>query len=276
MMDEQAVIYLVFTCVVALLGVLTLNSYGAFGIAAAILSILTILFILVLNYMDFLIFPAFTSLLNVRILPAKSYVIPKSQNCIIKEVNGLYYATGYLTANIYNYIFSVEQVDEAEETKLAEGPEKWERLVMNVGFPFKFHMLAYAEDLQNFREELEGKRGFLEFQLSKEMQSDNPNQMTIDDFNKKINIIQARIDRLSSGERPVGSLMYIETIAVGVSEKAAMDALTGQVNQLQTVFNTFDLSITRVVGRELATLFGFGHFVPSTQADLEALFQRQT
>lgn len=274
-MDEETVVYLGFTGVVALIAIFFSSYYGALSLVAVILSLLTLLFIIIMNYADFIIFPAFTTLIGLKTVPAKNYMIPKAQNCVIKYVNGLYYASGYLTANVYNYVFAAERVEENEEGKLGSAPEKWERIVMNVHFPFKFHMVSYANEIQQYREELEGKRGFLEFQMSKEMQAASPNQLSIDEFQRKINIIQSRIERLSSGERPVGSMMYIESIAVGVSEKAAMDALTNQMNQLQTVFNSMDLSITRVVGRELNTLFRFGYFLPTTQAELEGMFNVQ-
>ncbi len=172
-------------------------------------------------------------------------------------------------------MFSAENIVPGEEENLSSGPEKWERILMNVSFPFKFNAITFAHELQEYREDLEGKRGFIEFQLSKEMSSSNPSQMAIDDFQRRINVLQARIDRISSGERPVGSLMYIETTAVGVSEKAAMDALENQLNQLQTAFNALDLQISRVVGRELYLLFNFNYSLPIATSEMTKLFNEQ-
>jgi hypothetical protein len=45
-------------------------------------------------------------------------------------------------------------------------------------------------------------------------------------------VVQARIDRLGSGEKPVNSVMYIESTAVGVTDKDARDGLTKQLNEL--------------------------------------------
>ncbi len=261
-MDEKTMVYLVFSCSVAMLVLFGTAFYGPFGAPAAILALLTIVAIFVINYADFLVFPLITNALGIRMVPAKNYYIPKENNCIVKYINGLYYATGYLTANIYNYVFEAEGVQEGEEAKLAEGPERWERIVMNAGFPFKYNIIASAQDVQKYRDELEGKRGVFEFQLSHEMSSQSPSQMTIDDLQKKMSILDARINRLSGGERPVNSIMYVETTAVGVSEKEAADALTNQLNHLQTLFSSFDLGIMRVVGREMYHLFTFGYVIP--------------
>lgn len=261
-MDERTIIYLSATSVVALLVIFGAASYQAYSIAVIVLALATIVAILMINYADFLIFPAITNMLKIQIIPAKNYYIPKTNNCVIKYVNGLYYATGYLTANIYSYIFQVENLDADEEQKLSEAPDKWESIVMNVDFPFRFNMVAAAEDIQKYRDELEGKRGMLEYQLSKEMQNSNPSQMTVQELQRKMNVLDVRINKLSTGERPVSSIMYIETVAVGVSEKEAMDSLTNQLSHLETLFNTFDLSITRVIGRELYHLFTFGYALP--------------
>ena len=268
-MDEQTIVYLGLTMTIVVLALAASPSLGILAGAGAILAVLTAIVIFVLNYADFVIFPAFTSILGVKIVPAKGYYMPKSSSSVVKYVNGLYYAVGYLTANVYSFVFTAESIDQEEEQKLSEAPDKWERIVMSAGFPFRFNILSMTEDVQRYREELQGIRGTFEFRLSKEEGSSQPSQLTIDEINKKIAIVDARINRLSAGERPVDAVMYIESTAVGVSEKEAEDALTNQLNHLQTLFNSFDLSINRVVGREVYHLFTYNYALP----DHESLLQ---
>jgi hypothetical protein len=274
-MESEEILYMAIAGMVVLLLLFVIGSYGPFKIAVLIIALIAFAMIVSLEYIDFLIFPLLTIITKTSIVPAKGYVIPKNQKYVVKNVNGIYYATGFLTANIYKYVFAAESVSEDEEAELAQTPEKWERIVMNTHFPFKFNLVTFAQDIQEYREDLEGQRGFLEQQLSKEMSSSNPSQMAIDDFQRRINVLQARIDRISSGERPLWSIMYIETTAAGVSEKAAADILENQINQLQTIFNTMDISITRVVGRELYYLFKFNFALPTLQADIFKLFHKQ-
>lgn len=261
-MDELTIVYLGLTCGLAFMLMVNAGAFGVLGLAVALLSLLTILLILMLNYVDYMIFPAITGMLKMKIVPAKGYYIPKSSNAVVKSVNGLYYATGYLTANIYNYVFAAERVDEEEEQKLGSAPDKWERIVMNAGFPFRFNVISMPKDIQHYRDELEGARGTLEYRLSKEQEGGQPSQLVIDDLTRKISVIDARIDRIASGERPVDATMYIESTAVGVSEKEAMDALSNQLAHMQTLFSSFDLSISRVMGREVYHLFSFGYALP--------------
>ncbi|MGC9142293.1 MAG: hypothetical protein ACP5HF_00110 [Candidatus Micrarchaeia archaeon] len=273
-MDETTLMYLATSAMVILIILVDAGAYGPFAIPIVIFSIIALLMLLLINYVDFLLFPLITRILNYRIMPAKNYYIPKEQNCVIKEINNIYYATGYLTANFYSYVFTSEESEE-NDMLLTEAPTKWERAMMSIKFPFKFNLIVAAHDIQSYREELEGKLSLLEFKLSRELSSGNPSQMAVDELQRQIRIVQARIDRLSSGERPVQSLMYIESTAAGVSEKAAKDALTNQLNQLQTIMNAFDLSISRVVGRELYYLFKFNYFIPTSKNDMLSLFSLQ-
>jgi hypothetical protein len=274
MMDEQTIVYLAFSMIAALFILVGMSNFGPLSILVALLAVITIMMIMLLNFADFLIFPVITKTLGITVTLAKGYVAPKEQNRVVKYKNGLYYATGYLTANLYKYVFREENIAGEEEQQMSAAPDKWERIVMNIDFPFKYSIVSNPKDIQKYREDLEGDRGYLEFQISKMSEGSSQNSMAIEEANRKMNILQARIDRISGGELPINGLMYIETVAVGVSDKAAADALTAQLSRLETVFNAFDLNISRVVGRELHTLYNMNYRLYD-EKDLEKLFQTQ-
>ena len=274
-MDEQTIMYLGICSMVALIQLSLLNYFGSYALIVAVLTIVAVLVLLVINFADFLVFPIVTIVTGVSLMPASGYHIPKNQNCVIKYTNGLYYATGYLTANVYSYVFRAESVQEDEEQQLAGAPDKWEKIIMSIDFPFKYNLISMSKGVQEYRDELEGKRGYIEFQLSKEMSTASPSQLSIEDYQRKINILQTRIDRISSGERPVNSIMYIETTSVGVSEKEAVDLLQNQVSRLQTIFNSFDVSISRIVGRELYYMFKLNYTLYNP-ADMNKIFNQQS
>ncbi len=273
MVDQEGIMYVAATSLVALLLIITGSGYGPFGIVMAILGALTIVIIIMINYVDFLIFPFFTKILGISMVPANKYTIPKTQDSIIKYVNGIYYATGYLAGNLYNYVFQAQQ-EVPDATTMALAMDKWERIVMNVNFPFKFNVVVMSENVQKYRDELDGQRGYLQFQISREMQGTNPNQMTIESMQRQMAIIQARMDRVAAGERPLNTMIYIESTSVGVSEKESEDALTNQLSSLQTVFNAFDLNIVRVTGREVYYLSQMNYRIPP-EAELRKMFQEQ-
>lgn len=275
-MDEMKIMFLLFSLIIVMFGFFALPSLGK-GIiyyVGILFLLFTTVFILAMNWIDAKLFSAITSLAGITFQPAKDYTINKQQNAVLKEVNGIFYATGYVTANLFSYTFKMEAAPEDDEDKMISAPDKWERMVMNIDFPFKFHVLASGLDVQNIRDELEGKRSYQEFQLSRAMQG-NANEVTLTDIRRNMNMVQAKIDRISQGEKPIATVMYVETTAIGVSEKAAIDALESQVNQLKLSFSAFDVETARVIGRELYSLFNFNFSLPTAFNELAVLFDRQ-
>ncbi len=203
-MDDQGIAYLAFSMVILIAAFAVLPSIGR-GIVLIIglvIIIVGIALILILNFADFLFLSLISGLLGITIEPAQGYKIVKQQNAIVKNVSGLYYATGYVTANLFPYVFKLEASPENEDMKLITSPENWERAVMNIGFPFKFHVLSIGLDVQKTRDELEGKRSYQEFQMSRSLQDKSTDEVTITNIQRKINILQGKMDRISQGESP--------------------------------------------------------------------------
>jgi hypothetical protein len=276
-MDEETIIYLAFTALITLIAIEGAGSFGK-GIAPLIvdmLALLTLGFLLLFTFADFVIFPLFTTLLGVSFQPVANYYIVKRQNAVVKNVNGIFYATGYISANLFAYSFKEEREEEDVEDQMKQAPEKWERAISSIHFPFKYHVLSSGMDVQKVRDELEGKRSYQEFQLSRALQSQGSNDVTITNIQRNINMIQAKIDRISQGEKPVATLMYIETTAVGISEKAAIDMLDAQVKQLQVALSSLDVDLMRIEGRELYSLFMYSFALPTSFEDITAQFSQQ-
>ena len=273
-MDEETIFRVGITLILALMFVSFSAAYGSLYILALVFFMAAFVLIVILSFADFVLFPIFTKLLKVTTVPARDYIIPKENDGIVKYVNGLYYATGYITANVYNYVFQAEQMTEGEDTEMAMGPDKWEKAVMSVRFPFKFIAIGQAVDIQKHRDDLEGRRAYLEFQYSKSESAPNVSTSVLEDLKRRMRVLQVRIDRLGAGERPLSSMMYIETTAVGITMSDALSKLTQQVDQLQTVFNVFDLSLVRVVGREMYSLYKLNYYMP-TMDEMISSFQFQ-
>jgi hypothetical protein len=279
-MDEETIVYLMFSLLVPIVSLAFVPELGkgVFGLLSAILILLGIAAILIMNWADFVLFSLVTTIFNVTFQPAGGYKIIKTQDAIVKDVNGLYYATGFVTANLFGYVFKQEEaVDQvSEDAKLIGAPDAWERAVMSIGYPFKFHVLSTGLDVQKVRDELEGKRSYQEFQMSRAMQSTGSNDIAITDLQRKINVLQTQINRISQGEKPIATIMYAETTAIGISEKAAIDALTGQINGLQVALGALDVDLIRVVGRELYTLFNFNFGLPTSEEEIASYFNQES
>jgi prepilin signal peptidase PulO-like enzyme (type II secretory pathway) len=276
-MDQEAIMYLTFcslTLIIAVANVSQIAS-GIMGYVVIFLVVIAFAFFLIMTFADYVVFPLATGMLGITFQPARNYKITKGQEAVIKNVGGIYYAIGYATANIFSYVFKAERIQENEEERRVQSPESWERAVMSIPFPFKFHVLSVGRDVQTVRDELEGKRSYQEFQLSQAMKNAESNEMVITDIQRKIDVIQTQMDRISQEEKPVATLMYLETVAIGISEKAAMDALAAQIKQLQIAMSALDVQVMRVVGRELYTLFKFGFAMPTTYDEIATNFDTE-
>ncbi len=276
-MNEEQIMYTTFSAIIVVLVIANVSSFGPglWPYIAMVLAMLTLALVLVITFADFIIFPFLTGIFGITFQPFRNYRITKGQEAVLKNVGGLYYATGYITANLFAFEFKAERIEENEEERELASPDSWERAIMSISFPFKFHVLSTGLDIQSERDEMEGKRSYLEFQMSRALQSGSANDVVITDLQRKINVVQAKMDRVSQGEKPIATVMYVETTAVGVSEKAALDQLTAQIKQLQIALSSLDVQLLRVVGRELYTLFRFNFMLPDKYEDIAVNFDKQ-
>ena len=278
MMDEEGIMYLAFAMVVLLilLSFAPKMGGGILSILAAIIVVLTAGIVVVLNFADYLLVSIGFSAIGLTFQPAAGYTINRQQNSVIKEVGGIYYATGYITGNLFSYEFKQEMGEEDMQQKITEAPLKWEMAVTNISFPFKYHLLSSGLSVQDIRDELEGKRSYQEYQLSKVLQDSNGKDIAIAELQRKIKILQRKMDRISGGEKPIGSVMYVETTAIGVSEKAAVDELERQIGALEIALSPMNIDLLRVIGRELYTLFKFSFAMPLSYEETKGYFDRQS
>ncbi|EQD54065.1 conserved hypothetical protein, membrane [mine drainage metagenome] len=276
-MDSTGVIYLAFSLIIVLITFSMLPYFGPgiYRIIAVIVLLMTVVLILMLNWIDFLVFPAVSKLLGMTFQPMKDYKIVKSQDAIVKNVGGIYYAIGYLTANLFAYTFKAENPEEDVDSRIADAPDRWEKAVSGIDFPFKFHVLSCGRDVQKARDALEGKRGYVEFQMARMAQSGKQNDSAMEELQRKQNIIQTQMDRISQGEKPISTIMYIETVGVGVTEKSALDNLAAQEARLQVALSSLDVQIIKIVGRELYSLFNFNFSLPTVYSEVASNFDSQ-
>ena len=275
MVDIEKLIYLIFTLMVIVIAFTLSSSFkGIANFIALIFIILSAVMVLGFGLGDTFVFPVLMSTLGVTFTVAKDNSMNKKEDAIIKNVGGLTYATGFITANLFQYTFKEEVTQQEDEMKLIQGPSNWERAISALKFPWKYNIVSVGLDVQKVRDDLEGKRSFQQFQLARLMQSSNPGQNAIEEIQRNINIIQAKMDRISQGERPIATLVYFETTAVGVSEKAALDTLESQISSISTAFSSFDVQLSRITGRELYILFKMNFSMPDTLGKLEEEFDK--
>jgi hypothetical protein len=146
MVDQEEMMYLATTILVAFLVLVNANAsiFGPFVIPVVIFALLAIVAILMINYADFIAFPLFTTVFGISVIPGKGYIIPKNETAIIKYTNGLYYATGYITANLYKYVFTHRIRVQTRRLRLPPQQTGGRGAIMSINFPFKFNVISTA------------------------------------------------------------------------------------------------------------------------------------
>jgi hypothetical protein len=146
----------------------------------------------------------------------------------------------------------------------------WERAVASVCFPFKFCVLSFLEDILKFREDVETRRAAAQLRLGREREKPRPDAITLAKWEREVAKQNELLARLSAGEKPLGTLMYITTLAIGVSPGAATAIVKGQANELKATFsNALNVEILELKGEDMKKCFDWEIAFPSTLKDLK-------
>ena len=248
----------------AMMLALQTTGLGILQLVIVMLCFILMIFDAIIYEVGFIVLPLITKILKVREVRTGGFEIPPSQDVILKNVGGVYYAAEFLYARLFESATVGVQEEQSSYMDL------WERAVSSINFPFKFSLLCYVDNILKFREDVETNRAAAQLKLGREREKPRPDAITIDKWEREVARQNELLARLSSGERPLGSLMYILTIAVGVSPEAATAAVKAQANELKATFsNSLNVEITELKGEDMKKCFEWEVAFPSTIKDLK-------
>jgi len=260
---------------IGLASIVTSLLSGGLGILTIPVIIIAVIFtgISALVYtIGYAVLPMITKFLKVTEIRAGGYEIPPSQDVILKNVGGIYYASMFLYARIFEAPVTAGAAEVARITE-EETPymDLWERAISNIKFPFKTSMLLYVEDLTRYREEIQTKRATAQLRLGKEKEKPNSDPLVIDRWEREITRQDELLAKLASGEKPMGLVTYIMTAAVGVTREAAVAQVKTQVNELRAVVsNALNLDMVILNGEDMKKCFDWEFAIPPEPKDLKA------
>jgi hypothetical protein len=237
---------------------------GNFKIVLVAVCLLCLIFNAVVYEVGFVILPLITGILKVKEIRTGGFEIPPSQDVILKTVGGVYYAAEFLQAKLY------ESVTAGVQEEQSSYMDMWERAVSSINYPFKFCLISYPEDIIKFREDTETNRAAAQLRLGREREKPRPDAITIDKWEREVAKQNELLARLSSGEKPLGTLMYIMTMSIGVSPAAAIAAVKGQANELKATFsNALNVEISQLKGEDMKKCFDWEVEFPPELKDLK-------
>jgi len=212
----------------------------------------------------YLLVPLITQKTNIVMITEEGYEIPPTQDVIVKNANGIFYASAFLGIKIFE-----SATEKSQEENIAYS-QFFERAISNLKYVTKIAYLLYVEDVGEKRKTLETKRAEAQLRLARERDKPQPDVLKIDKYEREAAIWDAQLARLIKGVKPMGVIAYAQTTAVGLSKDAAVAAARTQASELRTVLaNALNVEVVSLSGDEMLKCFEWEKFFPATPQELE-------
>ncbi len=212
----------------------------------------------------YLLVPLLTQRGNIVQIIEGGFEIPPSNDVVLKNVGGVYYASKYLGVRIY---------ESASEKGMEENivySEYFERAISSVKHVTKFAILVYMKDITEYRNRIETKHAESQLRLARERDKPDPDVLRLDRFEKEVAMWESQINKLTRGIKPMGLCSYVMTTAIGVSKESAMAGANSQANELKaTISNALNVQVDVLSGDEMLRCFQWEVAIPPTPSELE-------
>ena len=230
------------------------------GIAAGLGALFGVLF---WRY-GYIMVPLVTTRSNVVLMTDSGYEIPPTQDVIVKNSNGVYYASAFLGMRIFE-----SSTEKTQEENLIYS-QFFERAISNIKYVTKISYMLYVEDVTEKRKTIETRRAEAQLKLARERDKPQPDVLKIDKYERELQKEDSELARLVKGVKPMGVIAYAQTTAVGVSKDAAISIARAQAKELRsTLENALNVEVSMLTGDEMLKCFEWDHFFPTTPQELE-------
>jgi len=249
-----------------------LAALAAFGGASgwwlfisAAVAALGALFAVLFHKFGYFLMPFFTKLGRIVLVTDTGYEIPPSQDVILLKMGNTYYASIFLGVNVFE-----SAIENTPEQNVIYS-EYFERAISSVKYVAKYSTLIYVKDISDYRMKVETKRAELQLKLSREREKPEVDVLKIDRYEKELSMWNAEVEKLSKGYKPMASVSYVMTTAIGLTKEGAMAAVRSQANELRSVIsNAMNVEVNILAGDEMLRCFEWEHMLPSTVEELRA------
>jgi len=212
----------------------------------------------------YILVPFLTHKGNIVQIMEGGWEIPPSNDVVLKNVGGVYYASKYMGVRIF------ESASEKSAEENVVYSEYFERAISSVKYVTKFAIMVYMKDITDYRNRIETKHAEAQLRLARERDKPEPDVLKLDRYEKEVASWENQINKLTRGIKPMGLASYVMTSAVGVSKEAATAAANAQANELKaTISNALNVQVEVLSGDEMLRCFQWEVMIPSTPNELE-------
>ena len=250
--------------VIGAMGSFVSGGSGAFAIISALLCVLGGIGTIAIYKYGYVIVPLILQRGNIVQIMEGGFEVPPSNDCVLKNVGGIYYASKYLGVRIY------ESASEKTTEENMVYSEYFERAISSVKYVTKFAMMVYIKDISEHRSRIETKHAEAQLRLARERDKPDPDVLRLDRYEKEVAMWENQITKLTRGIKPMGLISYVMTTAVGISKEAAMAAASAQANELKaTIANSLNVQVDLLTGDEMLRCFQWEVMIPPTPSEME-------
>lgn len=237
---------------------------GILGLFGGLLAGLGSVFGVLFWKYGYIMIPLITERTKIIMMSDLGYEVPPSQDVIIKNVNGIYYASAFLGLKIF------ESATEKSNEENLNYNQFFERAISNIKYVTKIAYMLFVEDVGEKRKQIETKRAEAQLRLARERDKAQPDVLRIDKYEREAAVWDNQLTRLIKGVKPMGVVAYAQTTAVGLSKESAMAGARTQANELKTVLaNALNVEVITLTGDEMLKCFEWERFFPATVQELE-------
>jgi hypothetical protein len=237
---------------------------GVIALIAGVLCFVGAVGAIALFKFGYVLVPLMLQRANVVQIMEGGFEIPPSNDVILKNVGGVYYASKFLGVRIY------ESAAEKSTEENIVYSEYFERAISSVKHVTKFAIMVYMKDISEHRSRIETKHAEAQLRLARERDKPDPDVLKLDRYEKEVAMWENQINKLTRGIKPMGLVSYVMTTAVGVSKEAATASAAGQANELKaTIANALNVQVDLLSGDEMLRCFQWEVAIPPSPQELE-------
>lgn len=232
-------------------------------LAAALATVMTLLSYLFFRY-GYIIIPWITKKTKYTTPLQLNFEIPPSHDVILGSDGNLFYASAFIGLNIFES--AIERGDE----ELGAYTRAFERAISGLRYVTKLSMLVYVVDISKKRDNIKEKIYSVQYNLNREREKPDPDPINLEKLENQLASWQAELERLTTGNKPMATIAYVQTTAVGVSREQATATARRQAEEVKSwIQNALAVDARILTAEDMLRCFQWELIIPKEYAELE-------
>lgn len=215
-------------------------------------------------YADYILTPIFTKIMKITYTKG-DYIFPPGQDVIIKRAGSKFIAAKYMLVNIPEREEIAGKSEERAEVYLRD----FETALGAINSPMKLNLVLSSKDIAAYRESIQAKVYEASLRIKREMEKAEPDVIKIDKWQKEKEIGENLLRRLASGVKPMAAVMYVMTVAKGITMDEARDKALSQSKEIKAVLsNSLNAEVVDLVGEDAEMCLEWEYAIPTSYNEL--------